>query len=125
MTAIAALVEQHRHDDHRPGNRHLPEGRDADHRQGVINDPEEQRAAQAAQHPSASAHGADTADHAGGDHLEFKTVGDVDIGDGEARDPQIAAEAGQRAGETEADELHFSGVNAGVVCRRRVAARGV
>ena len=48
MTAIAALVEQHRHDDHRPGNRHLPEGRDADHRQGVIDDPEEQRAAQAA-----------------------------------------------------------------------------
>ncbi len=47
------------------------------------------------------------------------------IGDGEARDPQIAAEASQRAGETEADELHFSGVNAGVVCRRRVAARGV
>ena len=87
--------------------------------------PEEQRAAQAAQHPSASAHGADTADHAGGDHLEFKTVGVVDIGDGEARDPQIAAEAGQRAGETAADELHFSGVTAGVECRRRVAARGV
>lgn len=91
----------------------------AGHQQAV------EQAAQAAQHPSASAHGADTADHAGGDHLEFKTVGDVDIGDGEARDPQIAAEAGQRAGETEADELHFPGVNAGVVCRRRIAARGV
>ena len=125
MTAIAALVEQHRHDDHRPGNRHLPERRDADHRQGIIDDPEEQRAAQAAQYPSASAHGADTADHAGGDHLQFKAVRYVDIGDGEARDPQIAAEAGQRAGETEADELHFPGVNTGVVRRRRVAACGV
>ena len=107
MTAIAALVKQHRHDDHRPGNRHLPERRDADHRQGIIDDPEEQRAAQAAQYPSASAHGADTADHAGGDHLQLKAVRHIDIGDGEARDPQIAAEASQRAGEAEADELHF------------------
>ncbi len=74
---------------------------------GVINDPEEQRAAQAAQHPSASAHGADTADHAGGDHLSSKPLATSSIGDGEARDPQIAAEAGQRAGETEADELAF------------------
>ena len=57
--------------------------------------------------------------------MQFKTVGDIDIGDGETRDPQIAAEPGQRAGEAEADKLHFSGVNPGVVRRRRVAARGV
>lgn len=124
MTAIAALVEQHRHDDHRPeiaicqkgempitGRALLMTPRNsAPHRQPstrplppmVLIPPITQAAT-----------------------TEFKTVGDVDIGDGEARDPQIAAEAGQRAGETEADELHFPGVNAGVVCRRRVAARGV
>ena len=61
----------------------MPERRNTDHRQRVINHSKEQRPAQAAEHATGSAHGADAADDAGGDHLQFKTVGDIDIGDSE------------------------------------------
>ena len=56
-------------------------------------------------------------------------AGDFDIGDGVARDPQIAAEARDRAGDAEGDELLLADVDAGIDappsgCRRRRRSRG-
>ena len=125
LAPLGARVEGDGEDDGGAGDRHLPEGRDVDDRQGVLDDAEEQRAEHRAGDRADAAGDRDAADDAGGDDVELEAAGDLDIGDGVARDPEIAAEAGDGAGEDEGEEVRAADVDAGIDRGRRVAADGV
>ena len=63
----------------------------------VLDDPEEQRTQNGAQHGPGPARDGDAADHAGRDHLQFESAGDIDIGHGIARHPQVSRQPRQGA----------------------------
>ena len=91
--------------------------------------PRKQRAEQRARHRADAAADGDAADDAGGDDGELVAVGDLGIGDAVARHPEIAAEAGDGAGDGVGEELLPAQVDAAIArrdrdCRRRRRGRG-
>ena len=125
LAALGAGVEGDGDDDRGAGDRQLPEGRDVDDRQGVLDDAEEERAEDGAADRADAAGDRDAADDAGGDDVELEAGGDVDVGDGVARDPEVAAEAGEGAGEDVGGGAGAADVDAGVDRGAGVAADGV
>ena len=84
----------------------------------VCDDAEEQRAEHRAADRADAAGDRDAADDAGGDDVELVAAGDLDLGDDIARDPEIAAEPGDQAGDAEGDELGAADIDAGIDRRR-------
>ena len=103
-------------------DRHLPEGRDVDDRQRILDHTEEQGSEHRAADGPDAAERRDPADHAGRDRIELETCRDIHIGDRVAGDPKIAAEAREGAGQDEGEEARAADVDAGIERAVEVAA---
>src|SRR5260370_32103631 len=119
---LGARIDDDRAEDDGARNQHLPERRDIDDRQRVDDDAEEQGAEQRALHRADSAGDRDAADDASRDDGELIALRDVGIGDAVARNPKIAAEAGDRSGERMDEKLLGGKVDAAIARRDWIAA---
>ena len=122
--ALAAGIDHDRDNDDGAGNGHLPEGRDVNDGEGVLDDAKEERTQHAADDGADAAGDRNAADDTGCNRIKLEALCDLHIGDSIARDPEIAGEAGDRATDRIGVEARAADIDAGIDRCGRVAAGG-
>ena len=121
LARLLQPAEQCCGDDHDAVDEHLPERRDADERQQVLEHAEKQTTDDDPQRAAGAAGDRNATDQACGDHLQLEAERDVRVSNRKARHPQVTAQTGQRTAQRERAEPRPTRVDARV-CRGGLVA---